>query len=398
MPEYNLQALKEAILFNTLEVLPSDNSQLEAELEVLIDNANRSQEPIRHYIGFEISGRIHLGTGMMTAIKIKKLQDAGVRCSVYLADYHTWLNEKLDGKLETIRLVRDTYFKPAFLECCRVAGCDVQAIDFVDAHELYASKKNGFQYWDFMMKVAKNLTLSRVNKSITITGKQSGDGVSFGVLCYPVMQVSDAFFMQSHIVHAGIDQRKCHVLMREIAGQMDEGFALQIGDTPVKPIACHHHLLLSLGVSAKDAESRMTTEVFADVKMSKSKPDTAVWVDDESPEIERKIRQAYCPAVDLEQSLQEREETQSLNPILNWCQRLMYPAGRKISLLRPEKFGGDKLYLTYAELYQDYLSGKIHPLDLKSALSRELSDWLAPICQWSGQNPEGLRLLKSLGK
>ncbi|NJS40937.1 hypothetical protein HC766_00895 [Candidatus Gracilibacteria bacterium] len=102
---YSLAKLKEAILFNTVEVLPTNNNQLDEELELLISKANSSGELIKHYIGFEISGKIHIGTGIMSALKIKKLQDAGVHCTIFLADYHTFLNEKLDGKIETIRKV-----------------------------------------------------------------------------------------------------------------------------------------------------------------------------------------------------------------------------------------------------------------------------------------------------
>ena len=47
--------------------------------------------PLRHYIGLEISGQIHLGTGLMCMGKVKDFQDAGVQCSVFLADWHSWI-------------------------------------------------------------------------------------------------------------------------------------------------------------------------------------------------------------------------------------------------------------------------------------------------------------------
>jgi len=45
-------------------------------VQQLVALANQSGEVIRHYIGFEISGQIHLGTGIMTALTIKQLQEA----------------------------------------------------------------------------------------------------------------------------------------------------------------------------------------------------------------------------------------------------------------------------------------------------------------------------------
>ena len=207
--QYDFEAVKAAILFNTVEVIPSNLQELDKEVQFLVDNANSSGELIRHYIGFEISGQIHIGTGLMTALKIKALQDAGIKCSIYLANYHTWLNKKLDGKMQTIVTVKDQYFEPVFRKVCEVVGCDVGKIDFVGAEKLYYSRLNsGHQFLDYMLKAAQNLTLARVSKSITVTGKKEGETVQFALLNYPVMQVADAFFMQTHLVHAGLDQRK----------------------------------------------------------------------------------------------------------------------------------------------------------------------------------------------
>ena len=393
---YDFQTLKEAILSNTVEVLPTDEKQLDAELKVLVDEANLSGEPIRHYIGFEISGQIHIGTGMMTAIKIKKLQEAGVRCTIWLANYHTWLNNKLDGKMTTIIEVKNHYFSPVFQECCKIAGCDIENIDFLGAEEEYFRPKKGNWFWDYMMKTARNLTLARVNKSVTITGKQAGEGIEFGILCYPVMQVADVFFLQAHLVHAGMDQRKCHVLMREVAANMDEGFDLKIGQKSIKPIAIHHNLLLSLGISPEQVSKRMNSDTNEELKMSKSKPDSAVWVHDSLEEISRKLKKAYCPMVAENQTKEEILEEQKYNPTLNWCQFMIYPAGKIVTVERPEKFGGNKTYPTYQELEIDYFAGNLHPLDLKNGVAKTLADWFEPIREWVQKNPEGLELVKSV--
>jgi tyrosyl-tRNA synthetase len=396
---YDFNKLKEAILFNTVEVLPSDEKQFDEELRILVDNANKTGELIRHYIGFEISGQIHIGTGIVTALKLKKLQDAGVRCTIWFANYHTWLNNKLDGKMTTIREVRNQYFKPVFVECCRVLGCDVDKIDFLDAdQEYFKQTDNGKSFWDYMMKVAKNLTLARVNKSVTVTGKKEGEGVEFGILCYPVMQVADAFFLQSHLVHAGLDQRKCHVLMREVALSMDEDFGLKIGGQNVKPIAIHHKLLLSLGVTANDVQNRMSSDITEELKMSKSKPDSAIWVHDSAEEIARKLKKAYCPIPNQDHGLEEKTEEQNYNPVLNWCDNLIFPAGKHVFVTRPEKFGGDKNYSNFSELNHDYFNGDLHPLDLKNAVANTLADWFAPIRQHTLNNPAGLLLVQGINK
>ena len=69
----------------------------------------------KHYIGFEISGMVHLGTGLMTALKINDFLQAGVKPMIFLADYHAWINNKLGGDLERIQKIAKGYFKHAFI-------------------------------------------------------------------------------------------------------------------------------------------------------------------------------------------------------------------------------------------------------------------------------------------
>src|SRR3989344_8010954 len=78
---------------------------------------------LKHYIGFEISGKIHLGTGLMCMSKVKDFADAGVDVSLFLADWHAWINDKLGVNPEVIKKAAVGYFKEgmkASLKC--VAG------------------------------------------------------------------------------------------------------------------------------------------------------------------------------------------------------------------------------------------------------------------------------------
>jgi hypothetical protein len=54
MPTYELEKLKSAIKWNAVEVIPNGDVQLETELTRLVELSEKSGEPIRHYIGFEI--------------------------------------------------------------------------------------------------------------------------------------------------------------------------------------------------------------------------------------------------------------------------------------------------------------------------------------------------------
>lgn len=391
--EYDFNQLKEAIKFNTVEVLPIEDEQLDKEIARLVEASNKSGQEIRHYIGFEISGKVHIGTGISSALKIKKLVEAGVKCHIFLADYHTWLNQKLDGKIETIRKVATEYFKPMMEMCLKAVGIkeeDLSRVEFLLAKDEYEKVVNEQSFWLFDMKIGKELTLNRVLKSISVMGKEAGEGVKFGTLRYPVMQVADAFFFQAHIVHAGLDQRKCHVLMREVATSLDKNTALSLGDkTNLKPITVHHDLLLGLEKPNGDSEAS---------KMSKSKPDSAIWVHDNYDEILRKLKKAYCPMPQEDQAEQQIEEEQRWNPLLDWSKKMIYPAGKIISVERPEKFGGNVEYANYEELKADYFAGKLHPMDLKTGMAKCLAGWFEPMTKWAEENQDIIFLIETARK
>src|SRR5690606_38991464 len=108
----------ELIKRNLNEILGEDT------LRELIEN----NTPLRHYIGFEISGLVHLGTGLSSMLKVKDLQEAGVKCTVYLADWHTWINDKLGGDHEFIKKVAKGYFEPAMRVSAQIVGANADEI------------------------------------------------------------------------------------------------------------------------------------------------------------------------------------------------------------------------------------------------------------------------------
>src|SRR5690606_20077699 len=89
------------------------------------------------------------------------------------------------------------------------------------------------------------------------------------------------------------------------------------------------------------------------MKMSKSKPETAIFMTDTPEEVERKIMKAYCPEGETED-----------NPILAYCKQIIFQShflkrekpvlenGRFI-VERDEKFGGNVSYSAYEELERD---------------------------------------------
>lgn len=326
----------------------------EDELKSLIE----SETLLKHYIGFEISGKVHIGTGLASMLKIKDLQDAGVETTVLLADWHTWLNKKLDGTLETARKMARDYFEEGMKAAALCVGADPDKIEFILGSELY--EKIGTDFWATVIKVSKATTLSRMMRSTTIMGRKEADIQDAAMLIYPALQAADLFSMDITIAHAGTDQRNVHIVARDVAKEL--GFP--------KPVAIHHHLLKGLLKPAiwPIPEDNRDEAVMA-LKMSKSKPDSAVFIHDAPEEIKRKINGAFCPEGEI-----------SYNPILDWVKHLVFygPQGRTLGVKRPEKFGGDIEYKDYGSLEKDFAEKKLHPMDLKTAVAEWLIKKLEP--------------------
>jgi tyrosyl-tRNA synthetase len=322
--------------------------------------------PLRHYIGFEISGRIHLGTGLMSMAKVRDFAAAGVQCTVFLADWHTWINDKLGGDRDLIHRVATGYFTEGFKASMKCVGGDPGALNFVLGSELYARDPD---YWATVIEVSKNTTLARMQRSISILGRAEGEQVDFAKLIYPAMQAADIFALGVHIAHAGMDQRKAHVVARDVAGHVRSNPLRDDDGRALKPLAAHHPLLLGLKKPPQwPIPEGRERDAFAAMKMSKSDPSSAVFVHDEPDEIRRKVMKAFCPPGDV-----------TFNPVLNWLELLVFGMeAAPLRIDRSEANGGPVTFSTYGELAEAYISGALHPMDAKSALADHLVDLLAP--------------------
>jgi len=319
--------------------------------------------PLKHYIGFEISGKLHLGSAILSMMKVRDYQKAGVDTSVFLADWHTWINNKLEGKKENINKAAK-YFEEVFKISLKTVGGDPEKLRILKGSELY---HNNDKYWETVIDVAKHTTLSRMMRSITIAGRKEGESVNFALLIYPAMQVADIFTQGINLAHSGIDQRKAHVVAREVALSLETSPLIHEGEK-YKPIALHHPLLPGLKLPPGKNPKEMTKEELSALKMSKSIPGSAIFVTDTREEVEKAVMNAYCPAKDT-----------SYNPVLTWAKLLIFNEDKLLEVKRPEKYGGDKTYESYDQLEEDFVNGSLHPLDLKKAVAEYINDLLEPI-------------------
>jgi tyrosyl-tRNA synthetase len=330
--------------------------------EDLIKLLNEKKSPIA-YDGFEPSGRIHIAQGIMRAINIQKMIKAGCKFKMWVADWHAWANNKLGGDLEKIQICGKY-----LIEVWKAAGVDLDKVEFIWANDAMKD----VNYWKIVMEIARNSTVKRIMRCGQIMGRKEGESLQASQIFYPCMQAADIFYLNVDIAQLGMDQRKVNMLAREIAPKL--GYK--------SPIAVHHHMLMGLGQPPKGDAS---VDRAIEMKMSKSNPDSAIFMDDSEEDIKKKINKAYCP-----------EGIVNENPILEYCKYIIFENFDKLIIERPEKWGGNLEFNNYGELEDCFVKKEIHPMDLKQAVGIKLNELVEPVRKHFETNKKAKELLEQV--
>ena len=329
---------------NRIDLIKQVGEEIITE-EELIHLLKEKEHPIA-YDGFEPSGTdIHIAQGILRAINVNKMTKAGCKFKMLVADWHAWANNKLSGDLEKIQLVGKY-----LIEVWRNCGMELKNVEFVWVSDYVKDP----DYWKKVMNVARNSTVKRIIRTGQIMGRKEADVQQASQILYPCMQAADIFYLNADICQLGMDQRKVNVLAREIAPNL----ALW------KPIVVSHHMLMGLNEPPKSNDEDRIIEL----KMSKSKPDSAIFMNDSEEDIKRKVSMAYCPPKVIQE-----------NPIIEYSKYLIFEKFNTMEIKRHEKFGGDAVIENYAELEKLYREGKIHPADLKNSVAYYLNEMIKPV-------------------
>jgi len=328
-------------ILNKVDLIERPPTEEVVTRDELIELFKTNSSP-KHYIGLEISGFLHLGSLISTGFKINDFSKASVKCTVFLADWHTLINDKLGGDWETISKV-SKYYQNAFKIVCPDA-------EIVLGSKLYEEKT---EYWTELVKFTKHMSLARTMRTLTIMGRsENEEKIELAKLLYPPMQAVDIHSLDLDIVHSGMDQRKIHMLVREIFPKMKWKV----------PVAVHHKLLPGLSKPADTSDSQILG------KMSKSDPNSGVFIHNTDDEIKKKISKAWC----------EEANTQK-NPLLEIARTIIFHEFNEMNVERPEKFGGNVSYADYNQLETDFAEKKLHPGDLKQTVGSYLVKIISPI-------------------
>jgi tyrosyl-tRNA synthetase len=339
-----------------------------------------SGEELIAYDGFEPSGQIHIAQGLLRAINVNKMIKAGVKFKMWVADWHAMANNKMGGDLEKIKTVGKY-----FIEVWRASGMDLSNVEFMWASDM---AKNP-DYWKLVLQVGKSNALKRFVRTAEMMGREESlEKLTGAHIIYSCMQVADIFMLKANITQLGMDQRKVNMLAREVGPIL--GYW--------KPVVVSHHMLRGLGKPSNivetglkpvSTEENAISRVIA-LKMSKSKPDTAVFMTDTLEDIQRKINKAYC----LEGDTKE-------NPVLEYCRYIVFESFDRLGITsfdveRPEKWGGNLSFKTYAELAESFEKKLLHPMDLKASVVKYLDQLLQPVRKHFEENAEAKKLLETV--
>ncbi len=269
--------------------------------------------------------------------------EAGVECTVFLADWHTFINDKLGGSWENISKV-SKYYEKAFKEVC-------PGVNVVLGSKLIQENK---EYWSDFVKFTKHTSLKRVQRTLTIMGRsENEEKIDLAKLLYPPMQAIDIHTLDVDIAHAGMDQRKAHMLVRDVFPKL--GWKV--------PVSVHHKILPSLSKSRTKQE---TDSADVSTKMSKSDPKSGIFINDTDEDIEAKIRKSWCEQGNVIDS-----------PLIDIVESIILPKLESIKVEMNNEHQTE--YNSFYEFQNDVLKNKIHPADLKNAVADSLIEIVSPL-------------------
>jgi tyrosyl-tRNA synthetase len=357
---------------------------------------------VNAYDGFELSGIPHIAQVILKAHNVNQLIKCGCKFKIWIADIFTLLNNKMGGDMKKIKIIGEY-----MIEVWKAAGMKMENVEFLWASE--EINKNPELYWKIVLDISRKFSVNRIKRCIPALGRSKDvkkdyeehkllsekyktegnfklaleelekanqllekmdDNTPLSYLLYSAMQTADVFFLDAHICQLGMDQRKVNMLAREYCEMINKE-KNPVVPHRIKPIIISHHMLMGL----QQGED----------KMSKSKPESGIFVTDTANEVIKKIKKAYCiPKVVKD------------NPILDYVKHLIFPILEEEWFDVNRKFESNISFKNYEDLEKTYLNGDLHPSDLKPAVAREINRFLEPIRQHFEKDEHAKSLLKQV--
>ena len=319
---------------------------------------------LRCYVGFEPSGKAHIGWKVL-ALQLRRMLDARTNVMVFLADWHAWVNDKFNGDMDAIQTTA-RYMEETFRSLLDhpPEGDGPGELRFVWASQVMESS----EYWARVLKCSKGATLAMVRKTFTIMGRdEASSDHDLSKFYYPAMQAADIFEMKIDVAIGGMDQRKAHMFMRDVASK----YGWQ------KATCLHTPIISSLKASGARMES-------FDHKMSKSDPKGALLLHDTGDQIRKKMKKAYISPDD------------PASPVYELAEHIVLAEFGEIIVTPDPRFGEPSTWTSLDAFRAAVMDGTLHPLDAKFGVADGLARGLESIRNHFEAHPETLEKVTEL--
>ena len=296
--------------------------------EELVEKLKSGKE-ITLYWGTMPTGSISIAY-FFPMMKVADFLRAGLRVKILNADLHA----ALDGVSWDILDKRTAYYQNAIILLLKTIGVDISKLEFVRGKDIQLKPP----YFHDMLKLSTMTTIAEAKHAAAEVVK-SGDNPKLSGVIYPLMQALDEEYLGVDAQFGGVDQRKIMVYAREY--------------------------LPKLGYKSRIELMNPMIRGLVGVKMSSSIESSKLDLLDDEEKVKTKINKAECAEGDPD------------NGIMALLKYLIFvlksQKGEKFLIERPAKFGGNVEYANYEEAEKDFIEKKLHPMDLKTGVARELN-------------------------
>ena len=348
---------------------------------------------IRCYVGFEPSGKAHIGWKVVS-LTLKRMLESGVNVLIFMADWHAWVNDKFAGDMEKIHITA-AYMEDTFRV---LLGNPTEGDGPGELRFQYASEiMDSGDYWARVLRCSKNMSLARVRRTFTIMGRtEDAADDDLSKFFYPAMQAADIFEMGIDIALGGMDQRKAHMYMREVADKWKWSKATCVHTPIISSLkAGVRKETAEVGKAGGVSKARMETAVVGktggilaggpDDKMSKSDPSSAILLHDDASRMRKKMKKhAYL------------DPEQDESTVYELIEHIILPELGTLQVTPNPKFGEPSSWNDLSSIRSAVASGELHPLDVKFAVADALSSGLAALTAHFEAEPEKLAAVSEI--
>ena len=273
---------------------------------------------------------------LFPALKIADFLRAGFHVKILIADLHAALDNVPWNILEK----RYDYYSKIIPLLIKSIGVDISELEIIKGSEMELKP----EYMYDVLQMSSNVSVHDATKAASDVVKM-GDNPKLSGIIYPLMQAMDEEYLKVDCQLGGTDQRKIMVLARENLPKIGYNSRIEIMN-PLIPG------LVGKKMSSSDVKSKID------------------FLDDEKT-IMQKVNAADCV---------EGNPDNGVMAFLKYV--IMTIKGdkkEKFVVKRDKKFGGDIFYNNYKEVEKDFIEKKLHPMDLKIAVAKEIIEILKPV-------------------